>query len=193
MKISPIAAQLFYKPWEDNEATIKEIKKVASMTHKATISLAGTFAHIRAIGYCLGTEPEAFDANRFCKAVCEGSDFGNFLGDLRRSEQNLTKRLKQIQKIHDPVRAFHYGTSKVYDCLPFSYTFFIRKPTSIESLYDVVSAGGDNDTNGAIVGSLLGALNGDEIFPIELVENLDGLGEIEEVSKAFCEQYGGAT
>lgn len=63
--------------------------------------------------------------------------------------------------------------------------FFLRKPHSIEALYDVISAGGDTDTNGSMVGALLGALNGPNIFPDHLIEGLDQEKEIMLVANRF--------
>jgi ADP-ribosylglycohydrolase len=59
---------------------------------------------------------------------------------------------------------------------------------------DVIRSGGDTDSNGAIVGNLIGAYHGFELF--EEPENrwaLDGLRcreELEELVNRFCDQFG---
>jgi hypothetical protein len=72
---------------------------------------------------------------------------------------------------------------KVYEYV--TYAFFLKNPSSIDSLYDCVSAGGDTDSNGSMLAGLLGALHGTGIFPQHLV---DGLVEKEEVL-AIADQF----
>mgnify|MGYP001564498191 CR=1 FL=1 len=67
----------------------------------------------------------------------------------------------------DPVT--HPGTSSyVMDSVPFAITTFLRHPTDFRAaLKEAVEAGGDTDTNAAIVGSLVGANVGIEGIPQE--------------------------
>jgi ADP-ribosylglycohydrolase len=77
----------------------------------------------------------------------------------------------------------------VYCSLPFSYMFFLRNFTSIESLYEVVSQGGDADTNASMVGALLGALNGISIFPDHLVDELEAKDQLVDAANRLCEVF----
>mgnify|MGYP001607376832 FL=1 len=95
-------------------------------------------------------------------------------------------RLITNQEIID---TFGGGTCYVYNSLPFTYAFFFRNPTSIETLYDVVNSGGDTDTNGSMCGALLGALNGTAIFPQHLVDGLVGKEKILDVAERFCDAF----
>jgi ADP-ribosylglycohydrolase len=109
-------------------------------------------------------------------------------------EDRLTDRLHTIdQPLTSDQIALNYGGGScyVYNSLPFSYAFFLRNPNSIETLYDVVSAGGDTDSNGSIVGSLLGALHGTSIFPKYLTDALDPTQKalLEDVTNRFIEKF----
>jgi ADP-ribosylglycohydrolase len=68
--------------------------------------------------------------------------------------------------------------------------FFLRQPKSVEALYDVVSAGGDTDTNGSVAGSLLGALDGTAVFPAHLVEELEAVDRLVKTANRLCDLFG---
>ena len=72
--------------------------------------------------------------------------------------------------------------------ISFTYFFFLRQQ-NIESLYDVISSGGDADTNGSMLAALLGALHGPDIFPNELKSGLIHKDQIEGLIDRFCAQY----
>jgi ADP-ribosylglycohydrolase len=71
--------------------------------------------------------------------------------------------------------------------------FFLKNPYSIDSLYEVINAGGDADSNGSMVAALLGALNGPFIFPSHLVHGLNQIqfNEVLSVADEFTEVLGG--
>ena len=117
-------------------------------------------------------DPGGFETDRFPKRMTE------------LAETDWTK--KSAKEISD---AFGQGTSYVYNSLPFSYAFFLKAPDSIETLYEVVSAGGDTDSNGSIVGGMRGALNGRKIFPQHLIDGLWQKDLILETAKRFCERF----
>ena len=79
------------------------------------------------------------------------------------------------------------ATCYVFNSLPFSYSIFLKDPTNIEILYQTINAGGDTDTNGAIVGALLGAYNGTKIIPDHLLNGLWNRQEVEDTAVAFCD------
>jgi ADP-ribosylglycohydrolase len=70
--------------------------------------------------------------------------------------------------------------------------FFCRNPRSAESLFDVVSSGGDTDTNGSMIGAMLGALHGTAIFPPHLVDGLLDREAVIEIANKFFDTFGGA-
>ena len=89
------------------------------------------------------------------------------------------------------VDEFGGGSCYVYNSLPFTYMFFLKNPNSIQSFYDVINAGGDTDTNASMLGALLGALNGMEIFPEKLVDSIpdEYRTKIENLSNRFIETF----
>ncbi|MFM9597288.1 ADP-ribosylglycohydrolase family protein, partial [Streptomyces scabiei] len=71
------------------------------------------------------------------------------------------------------------GSCYCYDSVPFTYMFFTRSPMTLETLFETVSAGGDADSNGSMVGNLLGALHGSSIFPQHLIDGLKDREKLE--------------
>jgi ADP-ribosylglycohydrolase len=74
-----------------------------------------------------------------------------------------------------------------YNSFGLSYAMFVRKPDSFEAVYDVIAAGGDTDSNASIVGSLLGALNGEKVIPSDLVGQVERSEWIRERTRIFFE------
>ena len=66
------------------------------------------------------------------------------------------------------------------------------KDKSFQSLIDIVNAGGDTDTNAAMLGHLIGAWHGMKLFEGNewALEGLQGYNEIVEVAEQFCEVFG---
>jgi ADP-ribosylglycohydrolase len=76
------------------------------------------------------------------------------------------------------IEAFGGGSCFVCNSLPFSYAFFAADPFGAKTLYNVIEAGGDTDSNGAMVGGLQGALLGKEIFNAELLRRINGVDKL---------------
>jgi ADP-ribosylglycohydrolase len=108
---------------------------------------------------------------------------------------DLAERLKLVTqyKQYDAQRCieeFGGGSCYCYHSMPFLYMFFLRNPHSVDALYDVVSAGGDADTNGSMVGAMLGAYNGQSVFPKHLVDGLYEKDLILKAANEFCSCLG---
>ena len=54
-------------------------------------------------------------------------------------------------------------------------------------MLQVINAGGDTDTNGAVVGAVLGARFGAEAVPVRWTERLRNCGEMESLADRLCE------
>lgn len=180
MKVSPVGALRASPFWLDQwlewkSKFIDNIIELTLMTHYRRLAIDSALAHVFAINLCLSGN---FSIKNFLKEVYRWSDF--ILYEENSSlEDRLLKRFDMLSKIEPEsltteqiIKIFDGGTSYVYNSLPFSYAFFLRNPYSIETLYEVVNAGGDTDTNGSIVGGLLGVLNGASIFPQHLIDGL---------------------
>jgi ADP-ribosylglycohydrolase len=110
------------------------------------------------------------------------------------TEEDITTRLALCENYYTYppercVEEFQNGRCYVYCSLPFTYMFFLRNPTSIDSLYEVVSAGGDADSNGSMLAAMLGALNGTKVFPAHLVDELDGKDALLDLANRLCDVF----
>ncbi|MCB0335921.1 MAG: ADP-ribosylglycohydrolase family protein, partial [Bdellovibrionales bacterium] len=56
----------------------------------------------------------------------------------------------------------------------------------IEAMYDVINSGGDTDSTAAMVGALLGALNGGDILPEGLIANTQEIEALLKQEEAFA-------
>ena len=168
------------------------------MTHATQIAVQSTFAHVGAISYLLNNR--CFNSD-FTSVLITWIVLGNYFvayenhltqsipplksiqfldaHSISHSKDTLVDRISLLNRyehtspsIENRIAEMGDGGCYCYDSLPFAYSFFVKKPNSIQCLYDVVSAGGDTDTNGSLVGSLLGALHGTSIFPRHLINGL---------------------
>lgn len=174
MKLAPTALLLV----ECVPGSEEFIRDLISMTHQSSMAVSAGFAHATGLAYCLQVDPCKFDPAEFVQVVVNASEIGRNYFTETLTEDDLTERLVLCRDYTDwppgrCVAEMQNGGNYVYDALPYSLMFFLRQPKSIQSLFEVVSAGGDTDTNGSVVGSLLGALNGTAVFPAHLVHELD--------------------
>jgi ADP-ribosylglycohydrolase len=207
MKIAPLGAYAAANP-DLFDVCRNFACSFALMTHKTPLGITSGLAQMRAVFYCL-TRNE-FPLKEFVVAVKEderlaysiltGNDEEPFVysdGSVKPIHQDLLSN--RIQKLIDYkeyniariVDEFGGGSCYVYNSLPFTYMFFLKNPNSIQSFYDVINAGGDTDTNASMLGALLGALNGMEIFPEKLVDSIpdEYRTKIENLSNRFIETF----
>jgi ADP-ribosylglycohydrolase len=167
------------------------VADLTAMTHPTRMAIGASFAHFRAMIHCLG---DAFEPDIFVDFVSGGALYGNDYSQRFPEESSrIDERLDKITEFAEPEeirQAFGNGSCYCYDSLPFTYAFFLRNPASIESLYDCVSAGGDADSNGSMLASMLGARFGMKIFPEHLIKGLDQVDQIMEFANKFCDQFG---
>lgn len=191
MKISPMG---LYAASNEIPAEIldQQIADISRLTHPTSLATSSGLAQTYGILSCLEQDPSTFSSEKFIKEVVSASARGRSFLPETLNDDDLTKRLKLLPNFEDYdesriIDEFGGGTSYVYNSLPFSMMFFLKNPTSMESIYNVVNAGGDTDTNGAIVGALLGALNGPGVFPRELISKLHNPERISEATDRFCD------
>ena len=198
MKVAPVGIYMgLVNPdlnpelWEQH---IKNIIGVSAMTHRTAIAVASGICHSLAILKCFMTDPnEEFHKKLFVQTICGGAIMGNsyFPTTLK---DNIKNRFEMLSKDYTPEEImdpalFGGGSCYVYDSLPFTYAFFLRNPNSITSLFDCINAGGDTDTNGSMIGGMLGALHGMSIFPKHLVDGLKCKDEVMEISDQFYDKF----
>lgn len=195
MKIAPMGVCLWNAQLDPKKlsAIIEQIVKINLMTHRTSVSTSAALAHAFAIYYCcLLDDATKFDASTFQKMVLKASELGRqqfpetLTDDITARFETLFEAPHDAEKL---IADFGGGSSYCYNSVPFSYGFFLQNPHSIECLFDVVNAGGDTDSNGSIVGALLGALNGTHIFPQHLIDGLVEREKVLEVADRFAEKF----
>lgn len=198
MKVAPVGLYMALTnpacvepQWSDD---IDKLAKLATMTHSTSMAITSGFAQAYGVLACFRSEPETFNVKAFVRAITEAcrkgrrylsetitaDDLGDRLGLLERHEAFTPAR------IIDEFR----GSAYAFESLPFTFMFFVRNPLSIDALFDVVSAGHDADTNGSMMGALLGALHGTGIFPPHLVDGLRDREAVVEIANKFFEKFG---
>ena len=204
MKIGALAAwyatpcgQSFGQWFDFNQACID----YSNMTHYTKISAQAGLVHAWCVLYCLQTDPSCFSNDDFLNIANSLWRTGSVYDPVRDTADQLSdiflvlEQTDLTQTNRDQLRQlFGNGSCYVYNSLPFTYAFFLRNPHSTQSLDDVINAGGDTDTNGKMLGELLGALHGIELF--QQPENqwmLDGLqdySELASLADKFCDVFG---
>ena len=191
MRIAPLAAYTLCRGYSE-EDVFNATKIISDMTHGTDVSAAAAFAHVKAVSYCLSIEPSDFSRKDFLDEVLGAV----FAFESTREDGSplsiLKERMLKLFNIdsmgpNDIFEEFGGGTAFVPSSLPHTYAYFLKRPRSIESLYDVINSGGDTDSNGAMLGSLLGALNGEGIFPPEFIYGLVERDRIYRTANAFIE------
>jgi ADP-ribosylglycohydrolase len=193
MKISPVAAFLRCQELQGmsrTKASIFEfLRDLTIMTHPTQMAVVASFSHLVALNRCLKKDEPEKIADAIAAASIKAKEWQE--GE---EEDDLSERLQLVKnyKEYDASRCieeFGGGSCYCYNSLPFTYMFFLRNPKSMDAMYDVVSAGGDTDTNGSMVGAMLGAYNGMSIFPENLIKNLDQVDLVFESADRFCKSF----
>lgn len=193
MKIAPIAPLLSLGVYP--YLSISDfVSSLNDMTHKTAVSAAAAQVHLNMMEECLNARsPQQFARQSFeWMEIVAAREEQNYV----EADDVLSVRLKILNNCYKSltteqiIEQFGAGTCYCYNSLPFSYAFLLKNPESIETLYDVISAGGDTDSNGSIVGAALGALHGKSIFPDELISGLLDRERVMDVADLFCEKFG---
>lgn len=193
MKIMPVALAALLSGASEQEVC-EFVEQVTLLTHPSSMAVSSALAHTFAAIYCLSRSPSEFSVEKFAEVAQTYSIKGEFSHVNTASGQELSRRLGQLI-YHDEydttriVTDFRGGKSRVEDSLPFSYMFFVKDPQSINSMFEAVNAGGDTDSNGAIVGGLLGALHGRTIIPQNLLAKVQDLDRVKLSINRFCSRF----
>jgi len=200
MKIVPISVLLVAKS-SIGSWTYEDVFSFATMTHATGAGIAAGFAQAGALKICFESRSgSSFCVRTFSRRLSEmalrGYGFATKLGFPSADFESLRFRLDVCLPRSDTLnresiaRVFGIQGFHVADSLPATWAFFLRNPYNICTLYDVVNAGGDTDSNGAMVGALLGALNGTRIFPQHLIDGLWQKERIVDTANQLCDVLG---
>ena len=214
MRVSPFGALLASPKGQRLPTNFNhQMVRHAAMTHATDMAAFSGVIHANVIHQLL---TQGFDQDAFFDLVSdrlwELSEDKNKLDpgfysveDLRHieceKEDNLEHRMLWLfqrrtelpQMDRDVLRErFGKGSCYVLDSLPFSYAFFLKNPLTPQAIRDVIEAGGDTDTNGKIVGEMIGAVHGIEKFQSEewqwTVDGLVGVDGLLELADEFCDK-----
>lgn len=213
MRIAPLAAWYSRFPFlagDVSEAVHQRIVEFSAMTHYTQMSAQAALVHFRLLVECLLRQPFAWNREidfdipvdgTFARDIrnCPGISGNYDISHLNPSEDDLRKQLNKvvvsaIEKWDDNrlEQEFGGGSCYVFDSLPYTYSYFVRDPRSLQTLYDLVEAGGDTDSNASMAGALIGALNGIQIFEAEshLLTGLKCYEELKKLTEDFCDSFG---
>lgn len=208
MKVAPIAA--WYLIANEKSDPHSKIAELSAMTHFTDMAVISGVVHFDMIQHCLSiTDSCLFNKRYFCDDIITAlqnaglavNKYNSLSGlKLKQTEDRIGNQLQKLYRVADCKKSeiwnddtirlsFGDGKCYVYTSLPFSYAFFLRNPHSIETLFDVVNAGGDTDTNASLVGGLMGALHGHKFFPENLVNGLQNLDLIDNIVDLFLDEF----
>lgn len=198
MKVAPVGILLNESVESNDKSNFRKgihfLIDLAKMTHKSNVAIVSGIVQAVAVSYCLRHENPNEDFV---------SGFSSFTTELAKltekslppdpnNDARMSERLAKLVDVNSwdvskIIDEFGAGSCYCFDSLPFTFAFFLQNPFSIDSLYDVVSAGGDTDSNGSMLGALLGVLNGSSIFPKNLIDGLRCKDKVLDVSNRFYE------
>lgn len=187
MKIAPLAIWDYFRSLPENA-----LEDYARLTHNTRLAVSSGCVFVKAIQYCLSKKPGEFNRGEFIDTLIKEAKRVEAIESIPESsspEHQFSWALEHLvgierQSDEQIIRLFG-GGCYVFESLPFSLAFFLKNPESIDAMYDVISAGGDTDSNGSMVAALLGAYHGDKIFPKELISGLHGADEIQDLISEF--------
>ena len=211
MKIAPLALMAFLEGVSlktRDEKLYKYFRRaydIASMTHNTVLGISSAYTQFAATLFCLEHDASKINSiERFCNDFLDTISYWCLQAEKnlpRESSTNpdevLSYKLKQLKvmfyedkfDVQNMIASFGAGSCFIPHSLPFTYGFFLSGPRNINSLYGVINAGGDTDTNGSMLGALLGALNGFEIFPKHLVGGLFNRATVENLANNFFKTF----
>jgi len=181
MRISPIG--LFY--CHDVSELIRIADETTKITHTQEAAAAAAIVVARAVAYLAVNEEVVLDD--FIEVLCnalqkpEHEEFKNHIGMLDSFlKQSPKKALKKlgilgVRPEYLPKKLPENGIIHPYACttvLAALYCFLRTPHDYFESVNEVILAGGDTDTTGAICGAISGAFNGIHKLPKSLMYRL---------------------
>ena len=212
MKMVPIAAMLLASGISVKEMRplLETVFQLACMTHATGVGIAAGAVQALALRYCLSGE-RLFDikgsfqmlSDEIEKGLFWSYEFADFydlpIDDWDSLVISVDQRfIRNAILFFSPrgvscetlARIFRAKGFHAADSIPTVLAFFLRNPFSIETLFDVIHWSGDADSNGAMVGALLGALNGTRIFPQHLIDGLWQKERIVDTANQLCDVLG---
>lgn len=179
-KIAPIAAWSFVRG-EDREVLLRHCLHVGQMTHYDPRAITGAYAIALLLRDALAS-PRRWDppSDRYDQIVDEviwaEQQLARHVGS---SDDPLSQHLRELSDALDATpeeiaELSNGATSYVCYSVPFLVAFLCGRPWEFEDgVIAAVNCGGDTDTNGAIVGAVLGAACGAKKLPKRFADGVE--------------------
>lgn len=218
MKISPLAAwsvapgnTLKKENFKYNQSFVD----FSAMTHWSQSAAEASVLHANVMSYLLTTESceqffdELFNVMiDFCFLdqketlneqinwkigdLCSQGTFKNLVDDVIIFWKDNQKENTLISDV-DKIKEKFGNTCYVCESLPFSYCLYLLNPFNYNSIFLAANSGGDNDTNAKIVGEMVGAVKGIQLFKspeiIWSIEEMPRFNELMDLADEFCDIF----
>ena len=168
------------------------ITSLFRITHLHPMAAAAGFGQAFAVSYTLGHTVDTFDVGAFWNELLSVVQWAEEMMEV--SGGPLSARLTVLgEHLADfPLDLLDLcNGAGIYadESWPFAVAMFARNPGLLEgTLLSTINAGGDADTTGSMVGSLLGALHGWAAFPAAWQTGLEAGNVLEADARAFAEK-----
>lgn len=120
------------------------------------------------------------------EALC---DLAETLKDRRGDKAYVVKKMQKVIREYSPmgddvnrsaaklgIPSNHYAPSRLLSIeeLPIALFYIVLNDGEFdESMFDGINSGRDTDSIGVMIGAILGAMNGSQVIPIEVIEDLE--------------------
>lgn len=156
---------------------IAALTPLCTFTHRDPAAVVGALGQAYAIRCTLQADADTFAPEAFWDDLCAMTTWlEDEVGDTsRRNSQRLARLDGHLDDFPLDLQEICDGTGSLIDeSWPFVVAMFARNPHLTEAtLLSAINVGGDADTVGAMLGALLGGLNGCSAFPDEWHEGLE--------------------
>jgi ADP-ribosylglycohydrolase len=185
MRMLPVALACL----SESEQTVRTAAEVSMPTHGTSLAISGAAAVACAL---VESFSPSSDRESIIAAACRGADEGLHFGNPYPGP-SIAKRIRWAVDISLTYPDLESAVQELYDyvgvdmvpheIVPVVLALFSRDEDPMERLVGAVNIGGDTDTIASMLGALLGAHYGVDVFPREMWK------EIEAVNGIDLEQY----
>jgi len=202
MKVAPLAA-FFWSHLDNILMCWRKLIDFSAMTHYTKLSAYAGVIHTHVLYECLGMSQYSYDPEHLFGVFNEAFECENCVTHLEDTPDDFKKRMESLRLVYENPEQWSFsdiakeynGSCYVYDSLPYTYAHWIKNHKSVQVLYDCINHGGDKndtDSNASMLGAMLGAVHGIEIFEQEphLLTGLLCYESLLEETNRFCDQFG---
>jgi len=162
---------------------VAALRPLCTLTHRDPSAVVGALGQAYAVRYALHADADAFQPEAFWDDLCAMTTWlEDAVGDAsQRNSRRLNRLTGHLDDFPLDLQELCDGTGSLIDeSWPFIVAMFARNPRLAEAtLLSAINVGGDADTVGAMLGALLGALNGWSAFPGEWHEGLEDVSGLQ--------------